>query len=131
MQRKASRQSRFRSKPKRNHIAGQNCEEFCHTKATCWVLHPELKPKGNRKARIFALQRQMNETEAELHDAIADWNVGSSSSSSEPGTTMENSADEEKQPKRRQSDSTEDDEEEYESSSRTSDNTYRKHPRKQ
>ena len=131
VQRKASRPSRFRSKPKRNHIAGQNCEEFGHTEATCWVLHPELRPKGNRKARIFALQRTMNQTEAELHDAIADWNVGSSSSSSEPETTMENSADEEKQPKGQRNISTEDDEEEYESSSRSSDNSYRKHPRKQ
>ena len=126
-----ARSFRFRSKPKRNHIAGQNCEEFGHTSATCWVLHPELRPKSKRKAKIFALQRRMNETELELNEAIGDWNVGSSSSSSEPATTMENSAEEEKQTKRQQEDSTEDDEEDYESSSRSSDHTYSKHPRKQ
>ena len=46
---------------RKKHIPGVNCEEFKHTKDTCWSLHPEKKPRRRSRARIFALQKEIEE----------------------------------------------------------------------
>ena len=135
-QRKSNRPYRFKTKPKQAHIPGENCEMFGHTAATCWGLHPELRPAGKRQARIFAMQRKVNEATQQLHEAIGDWNVAqSSSSSSEAETTIENSADELKTEQRltRNDDSEDEDEEDEDSTSASDSSTRRftKFPRKQ
>ena len=58
--RKMNKGSWRNNKPKEPHQPGKNCEDYGHTTDTCWNLHPEQRPKGKNRGKIFALQRELN-----------------------------------------------------------------------
>ena len=69
------------------HKPPHNCHRYGHTPQTCWVLHPELKPKGGAKRKqIFALQRTVNKAKEDLEAAIRHYE---SSTESEHNTENE------------------------------------------
>ena len=51
---------------KKRHIGGENCEDYGHTPAECWQLHPEKRPKGRRDRKIMMLQQQLWDAEQEM-----------------------------------------------------------------
>ena len=90
------------------HNPGKNCETWGHTPETCWTLHPNLKPKGKRRGKIFAMQREMNKIQEQLDTAIDKWII------------PEGSKEEKQEQQDSESESTEEPQMEYTEQERTS-----------
>jgi len=96
------------------HKPPHNCHRYGHTPQTCWVLHPELKPKtGAKRKQIFALQRTVNKAKEDLEAAIRHYE--SSTESEHDADNTDNEVESKHDPESSESESGE--EEDSESSS--------------